>query len=60
MKRLAEIAHFAADVDRTVQLYEAFLGIKLIACHASESAVFLLGGVKLLFHVSRVTRHDSA
>jgi catechol 2,3-dioxygenase-like lactoylglutathione lyase family enzyme len=50
MRQLAEIARFAADVDRTVLFYERLLGVKPETRKVGETATFMLGGVKLFLH----------
>ncbi len=51
MKKLEEIAFFAADVDATVRFYEKVLGLKPATWTPGRTAVFLLGDVRLFFHV---------
>ncbi len=50
MKRLVEIARFAADLDRTASFYERLLGVKPESLSVGETATFSLGGVKLFLH----------
>ncbi len=50
MKRLAEIAFFAPDVDRTARFYGQLLGTAPASQQQGETATFMLGGARLFLH----------
>lgn len=54
--RLEEVARFTPDPQRTIEFYEKFLGTKP-AAKSSETAEFMLAGVKLFIH-KKATKSD--
>ncbi len=50
VKRLEELALFCSDVDAAVRFYEVLLGQDPAMLRPGETAVFMLGEVKLFLH----------